>query len=84
MGIKETVGRAVGKVETAVERVVEDAKDAFSEGKHRAAAATERERRELAGDEMDPMSRAGSTLNELKHDVQADAAETKRSLRENP
>jgi hypothetical protein len=84
MGMKDTIGRTLGELEAAVERTVDNAKDALSEGKHRTEAAAERKRRELAGDEMDPATRVGSVANELKNDVQADVAETKRSLRENP
>lgn len=84
MGMKDAIGRTLGEVEAAVERTVDKAKDAINEAKHRAEAEAERKRRELAGDDMDPASRLGSVANEIKNDVQADAAETKRSLRENP
>jgi hypothetical protein len=84
MGMKDTIGRALGEVEAAVERTVDKAKDAINESKHRAEAAVEHNRRELAGDEMDPATRIGSVANEIKNDVQADVAQTKRSLRDNP
>ena len=53
----------------ALKRGVENAKDAFDEAVHRGAAGAERVKRDVAGDDMTPLERAGSVGNEVKNDV---------------
>jgi hypothetical protein len=84
MSIKNTVGRAVEDAKEAVQRTVDDVKDSLHEASHRSEAEAERQKRELLGDEMTPGERASSTVNEVKNDLQADVAATKRSWRESP
>ncbi|HEY5426570.1 MAG TPA: hypothetical protein VIJ77_08485 [Candidatus Tumulicola sp.] len=69
-------------IKDAIEKTVENAKDALNEGGHRSAAEGERAKRELVGDEMTPGERVKSVANEAKENVQAEYDATKRNVRD--
>jgi hypothetical protein len=73
---------AVTKAADAIKHTVDDAKDAVHEAKHRAAADTEKMRRDALGNEMTPGEKIGSAANEIKERTQAKADEAKRKLRD--
>ena len=76
---KDSIDRAAD----AIKGTVEDARDRAHETKHRSAAEIERERRDIAGDELTPGEKAGSVANEAKHRAQAEVDAMKRELRDN-
>jgi hypothetical protein len=66
----------------AVKRTVDNIKDTVHEGQHRAAADSERVKRETLGNEMTPGEKIGSAVNEAKQRTQAEYDATKRGIRE--
>ena len=69
--------------EEKVDKVRKDVRDAVDEAGHRTAAAAERLDRETDPDTMTPVDRARSSINEAKHNVQADIDKAKRKVRDN-
>jgi hypothetical protein len=61
---------------------VEDIKDSVAELGHRANANAEQTKRDVAGDQMTPGEKVGSTLNQAKESVQAEYDKTKRDVRD--
>ena len=75
---KEPIDRAAD----AIKGTVDDVRDRGHENAHRSEAETERMRREVAGDAMDPGEKAGSAVNEAKNRAQAEIDKMKRELRD--
>lgn len=75
---KEPIDRAAD----AIKRTVDDARDRVHESAHRGEAETERVRRDVAGDAMNPGEKAGSVANEAKNRAQAEIDKMKRELRD--
>ena len=70
-------------IKDAIEKGVENVKDALSEGSHRTAAEGEQTKRDLLGDEMTPGEHVKSVANQAKETVQANYDAAKRNVREN-
>ena len=75
---KDTLDKAADAVKSTVDNI----KDTVHEGQHRAAADSERVKRETLGNEMTPGEKIGSALNEAKNRTQAEYDATKRDVRE--
>ena len=75
---KDTLDKAAD----ALKGTVDNIKDTVHEGQHRAAADSERAKREALGNEMTAGERIGSAVNEAKHRTQAEYDATKRDIRE--
>ena len=75
---KDSIDRAAD----AIKGGVDDARDRVHENEHRSEAETERMRRDVAGDAMDPGQKAGSVANEAKNRAQAELDKMKRELRD--
>ena len=69
-------------IKDAIEKTVEDVKDALHESGHRSAAEGEHAKRELVGDEMTPGEHVKSVANEAKENVQAEYDAAKRNVRD--
>jgi hypothetical protein len=80
MSLKDTIDEGIESVKKAGANI----KDAVSEAGHRSAAEGEEAKRQVAGDAMSPVAKAGSLLNETKESVLADVDKTKRDLRDDP
>ena len=65
-----------------LDHAIKDAKDAAHEVDHRVKAGTEHLKRDIAGDTMNPVEKAGSSLKEAGHDVAAEADKAKREMRD--
>jgi hypothetical protein len=68
--------------DTKLDKAVKDAHDAAHEADHRVKAGVEHLKRDLAGDEMNPVEKAGSSLREAGHKVAADVDKAKRDVRD--
>jgi len=75
---KDTLDKAAD----ALKGTVDNIKDTVHEGQHRAAADSERAKREALGNEMTAGEKIGSAVNEAKHRTQAEYDATKRDIRE--
>jgi hypothetical protein len=73
---------ALDKASNAVKHAVDDVKDSVREGGHRAAADSEKGKRETLGNEMRPAEKVGSAVNEAKHRTQAEYDAAKRNVRD--
>ncbi|MGA2760774.1 MAG: hypothetical protein ABSF08_10695, partial [Candidatus Cybelea sp.] len=71
---KDTLDKAAD----ALKGTVDNIKDTVHEGQHRAAADSERAKREALGNEMTAGEKIGSAVNEAKHRTQAEYDATKR------
>lgn len=80
MSFKDTIDEGIESLKKAGENI----KDAISEAGHRAAAQGEEAKRDIAGDAMSPIDKAGSLLNETKESVLADVDKAKQDLRDDP
>jgi hypothetical protein len=65
----------------AIKEGAENAKDAISEAGHRAAAAAEQSKRDVAGDEMTPGEKVSSVVRQGSETIKADVDATKRDVR---
>ncbi len=72
MGLKEEVVK-----------IVDNVKDAISEGTHRSAADAEQAKRDVAGDAMTPGENIASMANQAKHTVAAEIDGAKQDIRSN-
>ncbi|HEX3368614.1 MAG TPA: hypothetical protein VHS56_03480 [Candidatus Cybelea sp.] len=72
----------VDKAADAVKHIVDDARDATNEARHRSVADIEKSKREGLGDELTPSEKAGSVLNEAKNRTQAEIDAAKRHIRD--
>ncbi|MGP6156300.1 MAG: hypothetical protein ACLPYS_01980 [Vulcanimicrobiaceae bacterium] len=79
MGLKDQFDKFVDKAKD----VLDNAKDAVSEGSHRAAAQAEQTKRDVEGDEMSVTDKAGSMFNQAKDTAQAKIDEAKQEARKN-
>jgi hypothetical protein len=61
--------------------LVDNVKDAFSEGAHKGTAEAEHEKREVAGDQMTAGENVSSMANEAKNNVQAGVDHAKQDAR---
>jgi hypothetical protein len=68
--------------DTKLDKAVKDAHDAIHEADHRVKAGVEHLKRDLAGDEMNPVEKAASSLKEAGHKVAADVDKAKRDVRD--
>jgi hypothetical protein len=68
--------------DTKLDKAVKDAKDAAHEADHRVKAGTEHLKRDLLGNAMNPVEKAGSGIKEAGHNVAADVDKAKRDLRD--
>lgn len=75
---KDPIDRAAD----AIKGTIDDARDRVHEKAHRSEAETEKMRRDVAGDAMDPAEKAGSVVNEAKNRAQAEIDAMKRELRD--
>ncbi len=64
-------------------KVVDNVKDAISEGAHRSAAEGEQAKRDVAGDAMTPGENLASMANQAKHSVAAEVDAAKQDIRSN-
>ncbi len=75
---KDSLDRAAD----AIKGSIDDVKDRLHEAQHRSAAEGERGRREVLGDELTPVEKAGSVVDEAKNRAQAEIDAMKRELRD--
>ncbi len=75
---KDTLDKAADAVKSTIDNV----KDTVHEGQHRAAADSERAKREMLGNEMTAGEKIGSAVNEAKHRTEAEYDAAKRDIRE--
>jgi len=68
--------------DTKLDKAVKDAHDAAHEAEHRVKAGMEHLKRDIAGDAMNPVEKAGSNLKEAGHTVAADVDKAKRDVRD--
>jgi hypothetical protein len=68
--------------DTKLDKAVKDAHDAAHEADHRVKAGIEHLKRDVAGDTMNPVEKAGSSLKEAGHNVAADVDKAKRDVRD--
>ena len=68
--------------EKKLDKAVKDAHDAAHEADHRVKAGMEHLKRDIAGDTMNPLEKAGSSVKEAGHKVAADVDKAKRDVRD--
>jgi len=68
--------------DTKLDKAVNDARDAAHEADHRVKAGMENLKRNVAGDAMNPVEKAGSSLKEAGHNIAADVDKAKRDVRD--
>jgi vacuolar-type H+-ATPase subunit E/Vma4 len=72
--------REIDKIVTKVRDKVDEVKSETSEAAHRAEASAEREKRELAGDDLTAGEKAVSLIRQAKDTAQANVLKFKREL----
>ncbi len=82
MSTNSQIRRKVQRAKKDGRVLADDLKDSISEVKHRAAAAGERARRDVAGDVMTTGEKAGSAIKEAGHRGAAAIDKTKREVRD--
>lgn len=89
MGIKENskkadehIKEAGNHMKAASVNVADRVKDTLSEATHQAAAAGERQKREMLGEHLTLGEKTKSVLEETKHTIQANVDATKRRMDE--
>jgi len=73
---------SIDRAGDAIKKTIDDVRDRVHETEHRSEAETERVRRDVAGDAMNPGEKAGSVVNEAKNRTQAEIDAMKRELRD--
>jgi hypothetical protein len=68
-------------LQDGIKKTLDNAGDALHEAGHRTSAEAERLKRKLAGDEMTPGEKVGSTVTEGKERVLAEVDKAKRDGR---